>query len=59
MIDVNDLKDTKAKLLERVKALDNLLKTYCELFEHTWVDDGHDSHYSYRKCSVCDRVEKE
>jgi len=47
------LEQERKHLQEKLKVIDNIIHGLQSLCTHNWVGDGHDSHYSYQKCTIC------
>lgn len=54
------MKETISALRQQVESLEAAVKAHREalyalqkICPHEWVDDGHDSHYNWEKCTIC------
>jgi predicted negative regulator of RcsB-dependent stress response len=48
-----------SQLKVELETANNALKLLQDLCEHDWKSAGHDSHYDYKKCTICDKTENE
>lgn len=58
MIDfVQKLETEKADLQERIKKIDHAVAAIQAVCEHEFIEIGHDSHYRYFTCQLCNKTE--
>jgi hypothetical protein len=55
---IRELEARKESLLEELKTINTALQALQKLCFHDWRDDGHDSHYIYKKCKKCGLSER-
>lgn len=54
---VKRMRDEKATLQKRLKALDGAIEAVREICTHEWMGCGHDSHHNYVECVHCGKEE--
>lgn len=55
---VKVLHEEREKHMRLVKSITTILTEICAKDGHVMVDDGHDSHYNWQKCVVCNATER-
>ncbi|XXJ19884.1 hypothetical protein ACR42D_10135 [Desulfovibrio caledoniensis] len=51
---ITELEARKKHHSEQARLCDETIRKLQALCDHpSWEDDGHDSHYSYKRCSRC------
>ena len=56
---ITELNQERDSLMQKIHKIDAVIEAHQAICNHKWVSDGHDSHYSYVKCSICGETEKE
>ena len=53
MLDINSLRARERKLSDELTNVRQAIRALQTVCPHNWINDGHDSHKSYEKCSEC------
>ncbi len=63
---IEDLTSERKQLQERIETIDNAINAFRKVCLHknangvsTFVEDGHDSHHNYYRCSICGEIDKD
>jgi len=54
---VEPLHEERKKLHEKLAKVNKAIKALQDLCDHDFVEDGHDSHKTHYKCSICSKEE--
>lgn len=57
-IDIQSLAKLRDEAGAKSRELYAELRKAQEVCSHTWVDDGRDSHYDWRKCTKCGETDR-
>lgn len=55
---IKELNQDRIELEKKLKENTELKKMLQAGCEHEWKENGHDSHYEYEKCIICDLERK-
>lgn len=59
-IAIKNLTEIREKNINKQKEIEEEIeKIQKKCKKHNWIDDGHDSHYNYYKCSKCGTEERD
>ena len=58
MNEVDNLTKRRLELEKEISDIGIAIRTIQNNCNHTWVSDGHDSHYRYEKCTKCSKIDK-
>ena len=47
------------ELSEQLAKVRKAIQSLQVICDHKWIDDGHDSHHNYEKCTICSKRQRD